>query len=271
MSPAGVGERTLVRVTQAGTRNYFRIPAAIGRMRSAAPPFRGSRKEPTMPTSDLAMAGNARRARTTGARAVLVLLGLYVLGHSLPARAEEIGAKHNLVISAERLFGVYIDNQSVDRGAAPNAVDDHTVFGLGWGPAPSTLTIPRVGIDYFLTEALTLGGNFGFFSHNIDNGGNQSTTITAVLFGARVGYALRLGHAVSFWPRAGLTYTTVSGGDTHVLALTIDAPFTFSPSEGFAILVGPVLELGLIGKERGANYSEVLFGLMVGLAGWTGL
>jgi hypothetical protein len=238
-------------------------------MRSAAPPFRGRRKEPMMPTSDLATACSARRARTTSARAVLVLLGLYVLGYSLPARAEEIGHKGNLVISAERLFGIYIDNQSVDRGAAPDRVDDHTVFGLGWGNASGTLTTPRLGIDYFLTDALTLGGNFGFFSHNIDVG-NQSATVTGVLFAARVGYALRLGHAVSFWPRGGLTYTTLSGG-SNILALTVDAPFTLSPSEGFAILAGPVLDLGLTGKENGANYSEVLFGLMVGLAGWTGL
>jgi hypothetical protein len=224
-----------------------------------------------MPTSDLTTACSAGRARTTGARTLLVLLGLYVLGSSLPARAEEIGARHNLVISAERLFGIYIDNQSVDRGAAPSIDRHHTVFALGWGGSPSsTLTVPRAGIDYFLTEALTLGGNFGFFSHNIDAGGNQSTTLTGLLFAARVGYALRLGHAISFWPRAGFTYTT-SSGNSHILALTVDAPFTFSPSEGFAILAGPVLELGLIGKENRADYSEVLFGLMVGLAGWTGL
>jgi hypothetical protein len=223
-----------------------------------------------MPTSELATAYPQKRARMLSARAALYLVAAYVLGSSLPARAEELGAKGNLVISAERLFGIYIDNRSVDRGAAPDVEDNHTVFGLGWGDASTTLSIPRVGIDYFLTSAFTLGGNFGFFSHNVDRGGGQSNTLTGLLFGARAGYAIRLGHAVSFWPRGGLTFTS-STGDTHVLALTIDAPFTFAPSEGFAILAGPCLELGIVGKQGGSDASEVMFGVMVGLAGWTGL
>jgi hypothetical protein len=223
-----------------------------------------------MATSDLATANTNKRARRLNTRAFYYLLGLYALGSSLPAQAEELGAKGNLVISAERLFGIYIDNQSADRGAAQSVDRNHTVFGLGWGAASSTLSIPRVGIDYFLTDAFTLGGNLGFFSHNIDGGNGQSTTITGLLFGIRAGYALRLGHSVSFWPRGGFTYTS-STGDSHLLALTIDAPFTFSPSEGFAILAGPCLELGITGKENRSDYSEVMFGLMLGLAGWTGL
>jgi len=222
-----------------------------------------------MATSDLAMAYTKKHARTLSRRLAFCLLGLCAFGFSSAARAEELGAKQNLVISAERLFGIYIDNQSADRGAAASIDTHHTVFALGWGGASSSsLSVPRLGIDYFLTSAFTLGGNLGFFSHNIDGGG-QSRTINGLLFGARAGYALRLGHAVSFWPRGGFTYTTSTGA--NLFALTIDAPFSFAPSEGFAILAGPCLELGLIGKQNGNDYSEVMFGLMVGLAGWTGL
>ena len=201
----------------------------------------------------------------------LCLLALTTLGMSSAVHAEELGTKGNLVISAERLFGVYIDNQSYDRGNAPDGEDNHTVFGIGWSsPAASALTTPRVGIDYFLTGAFTLGGNFGFSSHNVDAGGNASATVNSLLFAARAGYALRLGHAISFWPRGGLTYIS-STGDNHVLSITVDAPFTLSPSEGFAILGGPLLELGLIGQRNNANATEIVFGLMFGLAGWVGL
>jgi hypothetical protein len=190
------------------------------------------------------------------------------------ARAEELGEKQNLVFSGERLFGFYVDNQSVDTGAT-SVHRDHTVFGFGWqNSASSALSAPRLGIDYFITRSLTLGGNIGLYSHNQDIG-RASATSTGVLFGARVGYAFRLAHAVSFWPRAGLTYATVStdgvAGDAHIFSLSIDAPFTFAPSENFAILLGPCLEVGLFGKENGSDYSEVMFGVMIGLAGWVGL
>ena len=209
-----------------------------------------------------------RSAIARTALALFVLLGVSGIGNA--ARAEELGTAGNLVISAERLFGIYLDNESTDRGNAPDDEANHTVFALGWGSAGTSLTVPRLGVDYFINSALTVGGNFGFYSHNVDGGGNQSVTFTGLILAGRAGYALRLGHAISFWPRGGLTYTTATGGN-HVLSFTIDAPFTLSPSEGFAFLAGPCLELGLIGARNRADHSEILFGLMVGLAGWFGL
>jgi hypothetical protein len=186
-----------------------------------------------------------------------------------PARAEELGNPRNLVFSAERLFGFYLDKQSRDVGGV-SLHDDSTVIGLGWGNAVSMLTTPRLGVDYFLTENFTVGGNLGFVSRSGDGPSN-----VGVLLGARAGYALRLSHAVSFWPLAGLTYAEVSTQNTpgswNVFALTIDAPFTIAPSEGFAFTAGPVLDLGFTGGQNGPDYSEVLFGLMFGLSGWLGV
>jgi hypothetical protein len=222
----------------------------------------------TMAISEPAL---TRRMRASWVSCALALCTLTAAA----AHAEELGEKQNIVFSGERLFGFYVDNQSVDTGAT-NLHHDHTVFAFGWqSDASSALTAPRLGVDYFITRSLTLGGNIGVFSHNQDNTGRPSTTSTGVLFGARVGYAFRLAHAVSFWPRAGLTYATVStdgvAGDAHVFSLSIDAPFTFAPSENFAILLGPCLEVGMLGKENGSDYSEVMFGVMIGLAGWVGL
>jgi hypothetical protein len=230
-----------------------------------------TRQERTiMPIPDPATIRGDRRARALW---VSCLLGVCTLV-AAKASAEELGEKQNIVFSGERLFGFYIDNQSVGNGS--NDVHrDHTVFAFGWQDSQdSTLTVPRLGIDYFVTRSITLGGNIGLFSHHQDVGRSSSTS-TGVLFGARVGYAFRLSHAVSFWPRAGLTYTTVStngfSGDAHVFSLSLDAPFTFAPSENFAILLGPCLEIGMLGKQNGDDYGEILFGVMIGLAGWVGL
>jgi hypothetical protein len=188
------------------------------------------------------------------------------------ARAEELGEKGNLVFAAERLFGFYVDDEKAS-GARDGR--DQTVVGIGWQGSPSsTLTTPRLGIDYFLTRSFTLGGSLGIFSHNSDLGAT-SVTSTGVLIAARAGYAIRFSHAVSFWPRLGLSYASVSvagnSDGTHVLALSIDAPFMFAPSENFAITVGPIIDLALFSEEEGSDTSEVMFGLMIGLAGWIGL
>ena len=185
-------------------------------------------------------------------------------------QAEELGTTHNLTFAAERMFGLYIDNQSIG-----DTDVDYSVVALGWNrnASSSSLTTPRLGGDFFLTEGFTVGGVLGFFSHNYDARGTSNTT-TGVLFGARAGYALRLGHAVSFWPRGGFSYATVSSdnaADQHLLSLTLDAPFTLSPAEHVAILAGPVLEMVVTGKQGQIDYNEVLFGLMLGLLGWVEL
>jgi hypothetical protein len=185
------------------------------------------------------------------------------------ARADELGNKQNLVFSAERLFGFYLDDQTVEVGNR-SETSHFTVFGIGVGQEVSALTTPRLGVDYFITEHVTIGGNLGIVSLS----GTPATT-TGVLLGARVGYDLRLGHSVSFWPRGGFTYTSVSVDNEpdswHVFALTLEAPFMLAPVENFAFSVGPCLDLGFTGSRFGPDYTEVMFGLMFGLSGWVGL
>jgi hypothetical protein len=184
------------------------------------------------------------------------------------AAAEELTHRGNLVFAAERMFGLYIDNQSIG-----NADLDYVVVALGWNRASafSALTTPRLGVDYFFTDNFTVGGALGFYSANRDSGALSQTT-TGFLLNARAGYAFRLGHSVCFWPRGGLTFNA-SGEDDEdddqsLLSLTLDAPFTLAPTEQFAFLAGPVLEVGIAGGTNGLDYGEVLFGLMLGLQGW---
>ena len=204
-------------------------------------------------------------------RVHLALLALCLLV-PVHAHAEELGSRGNLVFSADRLFGLYFGHESVEVTDNSSVSRDRTLIGLGWSqPVDTTMTTtPRLGIDYFLTRALTLGGGIGFANSNVED-----RSATAFVFAARVGYALRLGHSVSLWPRGGFTYTTVSVEDSsldhYTFALTVEAPFAFALTEGFAFTLGPNLDLGFLAERASRDATETVFGLMVGLAGWTNL
>jgi hypothetical protein len=184
------------------------------------------------------------------------------------ARAEELGVRGNLAISAERLFGVYFGHLSVEVTDRTDVESDLTVVGLGLSSPLATFafSVPRVGIDYFITHGFTLGGNLGFA-----NLSNDDRSSTAVLFGVRAGYALRLGHVVSIWPRAGFSYLSWSGDDSFTFALSIDAPFTFALAEGFALTAGPNIDLGFLAERGNRDATETLFGVMFGMVGWLNL
>jgi hypothetical protein len=188
------------------------------------------------------------------------------------AHAEELGTRQNLVLSAERMFGFYIDNQTIEDAAGRDDTTHRTVFGLGWVGSQNVLPLatPRLGIDYFITNGFTLGGNIGFFTHT-----NEGTTLTGFLLAVRAGYALRLGHSVSLWPRAGLGFTLFdlenTKDDQHLFSMTLEAPFAFALTEGFAITAGPTLDFGFAGDAFGRSYRELLFGVMIGLSGWINL
>lgn len=186
------------------------------------------------------------------------------------AHAEELASRQNLVFSAERMFGFYLDNVTVDISGRDSVTTHHTVLGLGWTNPVTPLSAPRLGIDYFIGSGLTLGGNVGFVSAT-----SAGITSTGVLLGARVGYAVRLGHSVTLWPRGGLTFALLdsegSAPDVKTFALSFDVPLAIALTEGFAFLLGPTLDLGIVGERGDSDASELLFGLMIGLCGWTGL
>lgn len=181
------------------------------------------------------------------------------------ASAQELGAGGQLSFGAERLFGFYLDKQNTEI----NNVDvdtTTTVVGLGWSANNpfALLSIPRLGIDYFLDPHLTLGGSFGIASVSAEN-----DDVLAILLAARVGYALRITNAISFWPRGGLTFASLGGDDDlNVFALTLEGNFTIAPSDGWAFMGGPIIDLGFTGGAGDADHSELLFGLMFGIVGW---
>jgi hypothetical protein len=212
------------------------------------------------------------RRQSASLRAIVpVLMFAALAAGSGRASAQELNTPGNLVFGAERLFGFYLDKQSFDAG---NIEGDEDTTGVGLGLSftnpGAVLSFPRVGVDYFIDEHLTLGGNFGLASLNVEDNDNLAFLITG-----RVGYALRLTHAISFWPRGGLTFGMINGegnDDRSVFGLTLEGMFTIAPSDGWAILAGPLLDLGFIGGAGDdVDHSEILFGIMFGLAGWVGV
>lgn len=189
-----------------------------------------------------------------------------------PACAQELGTKGNFVFNVERLFGFYVDKQSIDVGPVTNHIST-TDISLGWNAAPTALTFPRLGLDYFIDEHFTIGGNFGLFTRSRDAGANSDDT--GILFGVRGGYALRLSHAVSFWPRVGLSYAKVSGGaglsaDAHLVSLGLEGMFSLAPSENWSFLLGPTIDVGIDGAVGNNDMTENCFGIMAGVLGWIG-
>jgi hypothetical protein len=206
------------------------------------------------------------QSQSASLRAIAPILFVACIALSRSASAQELQAPGHLVFGAERLFGFYLDKQTSDFGAAKTKLDT-TVVGIGWSRNnPSALfSIPRLGVDYFIDEHLTLGGSFGIASVSADN-----TDVLGILLAGRVGYALRITHAVSFWPRAGLTFASAGGdADLNVFGITFEGMFTLAPSDGWAFLAGPLLDLGVTGNAgTNGDHTEILFGIMFGLAGW---
>lgn len=180
---------------------------------------------------------------------------------SSSAWAQTFGEKGQLAISAERLFG-FVHNSST---VTFNGVDSTTktdsfsllsstltpVGSIGGGLAYSQ---PRVAGDYFVIDNLSVGAALGY-SHTsvtLPPTGNQqlSTTVGSWTFAPRAGYSLLFSDLIGFWPRAGFTYRSFSAGNNggHVLALTLEAPFTFSLIPHVVFTAGPTLDLGLTGS-----------------------
>ncbi|GEJ55751.1 hypothetical protein [Anaeromyxobacter diazotrophicus] len=160
-------------------------------------------------------------------------------------------------LAAERLFGIH--------HARPSVGSNYTSFslfgpgGLEAGVAP--YSIPRIGLDYFAAGGLTvgLGAEVGVVSP--ENGSN--TTILGL--NPRLGWALRASDAVTFWPRAGLSYVMVDlGSSAYLLAAALEAQLVVTPTRNFGFLLGPTADIGL-----SATHTKVTeLGFQAGLIGW---
>lgn len=185
------------------------------------------------------------------------------------ASAQELGAKGDVVFSADRLMGVTATHVAFEDGPVEGDFD-YTSISFGWRQAPSPFDVPRISFDYLVIDHLSIGGSLGYFSVDPDEGGS----VSGFLLNPRVGYVHAFGRVVGIWPRGGFTYHSgdVGPADEDGFALTLECPFTFSPTNHFAFHVGPTFDIDMFG-ERDAGPGDVdwkyrAFGLNAGLLGW---
>lgn len=178
------------------------------------------------------------------------------------AFAQTFAEKGQLAISAERLFGFGYNSATRSDPGGDVDVSNTTISLLTSRYSPGTETQflgysgPRVAGDYFIIDHLSLGAALGYshWSHTTPGFGNAdvSTSGDSFLFSPRVGYALAFSDHFGFWPRGGFTYLTFSDQNVsaHVFALTLEAPFYYTPFQHVAFWAGPTLDLGLTGSAK---------------------
>jgi hypothetical protein len=226
---------------------------------------------------------------------------------AMPQRASDvdnIGNAGQIVFGVERVTGVFFDRDKTDwqaGGVDREETQSTTTFGLfGMNSAPSIggptpSSVPRLALDYLVTDGFSLGGSLAFVSHSADldsvDGGNESSTdagtLTMFYVNPRLGYAFPFDETFGLWPRLGVAFASRNVEDSDAAGvtfertvtnwqLTVDAMLIVSPFSHFAILAGPYLDLGLGGSyestlgpvtdERNANLLS--FGLSIAIVGY---
>ncbi len=200
---------------------------------------------------------------------------LAILAATGVASAQEArGKQGDFAISIERAMGIYLAHTEYD---IPVPDDDRDVTGFELGIRANGV-IPsngvRLGLDYWVIDGLSIGGGFGFSAHSDDD--NDDAEGTLFLIAPRVGYFLGLGEHFGFWPRGGFTFWTQGGtnNDANQLMVTLEGMFTLAPSDDYAFLVGPVVDLGFVGEQEvpgpggDIDRNDRLLGIAIGMTGF---
>ena len=137
-------------------------------------------------------------------------------------------------------------------------------------------SVPRLAIDAFVTDGLSVGGSLVYLRRTgeeeskISGGGQSSSnsedldTDSLFLIAPRIGFALPIGEGAWFWPRGGLTYTRIStesehedgNGDSYTVTdtvgfmdMTLEANVVLSPIDQFGFLLGAFYDVPLGGSS----------------------
>jgi hypothetical protein len=251
-----------------------------------------------------------KRARETiaaCARVTVIVLAAMIVAGAVRAEdaAPTFGAKRQVVISAERLFGFAYATRSEDESGEVAATFNHagTAFGpLGGAVAATELyTVPRLAVDV-VWRRFTLGSAVTFFRASLEENARPAlafyqppSTMDVLVLAPRAGYLVALGRFVNIWPRVGFTYVLAHSSTTFdaagsaqavpqgpttstigLYALTLEAPVAIRVVEHVLIMAGPSLDLGLDGREtvngqprsQSATIHETDLGVTCGLAGY---
>lgn len=161
------------------------------------------------------------------------------------------GRAGSVAISVERLLGVASTTQEVEVEGAPDLEENVTrvhVLQNSGGPDYLGYSTPRIAFDLFVSDGFSIGLAAGY---SADSGGYDYRQFTV---GGRVGYALMFGKVGGIWGRVGASYQDhaadlpAPSAKLALLAATADVQLVLVPVKHVAVLVGPRLDLGIIGK-----------------------
>jgi hypothetical protein len=177
--------------------------------------------------------------------------------------APYLGEKDTWVVGADRVAGYGWSKQIAD-GFSKSSGSTFNVFGKTTtaveGSILSTAIIPlegpRLTIDGFPVDRLSLGGtlmfNFETASSGIDGAKDASATAFGIEF--RVGYAIELSDLIAFWPKVGIQWGYAFIGDSDVRAtnldLHFDLPLVFSITNQAALTLTPAVALPLLAQTK---------------------
>lgn len=215
------------------------------------------------------------------------------------AGLDNIGEESQITFGVDRVMGVAFDRATL----SPDKGGDQTykatnvaLFGNpgGGGLNAPGMMIPRLALDFFVVESVSVGGSLMYFTSSseteTDAGSSDGPTNSTFVISPRVGYAVAFDETFSLWPRAGITYLSsksevTTGGSTggtstttfSGMALTVEAMVGISPIEHFAILAGPYVDYGLSGTVKNeppsgpsteTDAKVTSYGLTVGILGY---
>jgi hypothetical protein len=210
---------------------------------------------------------------------IALATSLVATAATLPARADDLGKTGQIILSAERLFGLQFssvaneDGASGDKSTVSRTNVSLLIPSLGFNLNPHE--IPRVGLDVSVAGGLTVGAALGYLSSTgktkdepvmMPSTEEDDPTFTTLLFAPRVGYVVSLTPLFAFWPRAGITYynvglesTNTTGGPNPMtttskttlsgVALDLEAMFVLTPVQHFGITASPIVDIPLSGTQ----------------------
>jgi hypothetical protein len=205
---------------------------------------------------------------------IATAITISLTGAASPALAQDFGRTGQIILSAERLFGLTFPSVTIEDGATGDKTTrSRTNVSLLFPPQSvfvSPYDLPRAAIDFSVASGFTIGGAIGFTtsSGKVKNESMgmsaevDDTSVTVFNFSPRFGYALPLGPLFAFWPRAGITYFNFGTSRTGTganpttrkdtisgLAVDLEPMFVLTPVPHFGIVGGPVIDLPLSGTS----------------------
>ena len=186
------------------------------------------------------------------------------------------GKAHQLVVSADRLFGYVHSSETYSSGGVDitGSSNNVSIIGSPFTPLAASYASPRLAFDGFVTDGLSVGGSLSYFwTSTKQPSATNSNSVDGFMIMPRVGYALPIGQAAAIWPRVGFSYLHASGvGNTVSLyAVTMEVPLVIALGPHLALLAGPTFDLGVGGSENRngvtIDVKETDIGVQFGIAG----